>query len=216
MGRLKFWPVLPFLVVFSLLVLGLSLKSRFDEPCPCGKADPGASADFNSEEKQAFFEGKEVLSPLAAIEEKQKVLGETAGDKWIEVDLSEQKLRAWEDSKLILESLVSSGKWAPTPTGEFTIWSKLKYTKMEGGKKGTGTYYYLPNVPYTMYFYKGYGLHGTYWHNNFGQPMSHGCINLPSGVAQQLFFWANPPVPAGKNMISSSKANPGTKVVIHI
>ena len=203
------------MVVFGLLVLGLSLKNRLDQPCPCGKIDPGTSADFNSGEKQAFFEGKKVLPPLAAIEEKQKVLGETTGSKWIEVDLSEQKLRAWEGTKLILESLVSSGKWAPTPTGEFAIWAKLKYSKMEGGKKGTNTYYYLPNVPYTMYFYKDYGLHGTYWHNNFGQPMSHGCINLPSQAAQQLFFWTNPPVPERKNMILSSTVNPGTRVVIH-
>jgi lipoprotein-anchoring transpeptidase ErfK/SrfK len=54
----------------------------------------------------------------------------------------------------------------------------------------TGPGYYLPNVPYTMYFYRGYGLHGTYWHANFGRPMSHGCVNLPTYEAQWLFNWA--------------------------
>ena len=55
----------------------------------------------------------------------------------------------------------------------------------------SGPGYYLPNVPYTMYFYQGYGLHGTYWHSNFGRPMSHGCINLPTPEARWLFNWAS-------------------------
>jgi len=215
MGKFRFWWSLPVLAVFGLLVLGVSLKSRL-ETCPCGRADLKAEADFEVGAKQAFFEGREIMPPLAVLpEEKQQVLGEGTGEKWIEVSLSEQKLWAHQGDQIFLESPVSGGKWAPTPTGEFRIWTKLKYTKMEGGKKGTGTYYYLPNVPYTMYFYKGYGLHGAYWHNNFGQPMSHGCVNLPTPVAQQLFYWTEPVVPAGKSMISSSAANPGTRVVIH-
>jgi lipoprotein-anchoring transpeptidase ErfK/SrfK len=55
----------------------------------------------------------------------------------------------------------------------------------------TGPGYYLPNVPYTMYFYGGYGLHGTYWHNNFGTPMSHGCVNLSTADSGWLFDWAS-------------------------
>ena len=62
---------------------------------------------------------------------------------------------------------------------------------MAGGSKALGTYYYLPNVPCTMYFYKGYGLHGTYWHNNFGHPMSHGCVNMKTEEACTLFDWAS-------------------------
>ena len=53
-----------------------------------------------------------------------------------------------------------------------------------------GPGYDLPNVPYTQYFYKGYGLHGTYWHHNFGTPMSHGCINMPTDQAEWAFNWA--------------------------
>ena len=53
-----------------------------------------------------------------------------------------------------------------------------------------GPGYYLPDVPYTMYFYRGYGLHGTYWHNNFGTPMSHGCVNMRTPDARWLFYWA--------------------------
>ena len=54
-----------------------------------------------------------------------------------------------------------------------------------------GPGYYLPNVPYTMYFYQGYGLHGTYWHHNFGTPMSHGCVNLATPDAEWLYNWAS-------------------------
>ena len=79
----------------------------------------------------------------------------------------------------------------------------------------TGPNYYLPDVPYTMYFYGGYGLHGTYWHNNFGQPMSHGCVNLETGNAQKLFEWAEPVVPPGQTQVTASADNPGTLVVVH-
>jgi lipoprotein-anchoring transpeptidase ErfK/SrfK len=54
----------------------------------------------------------------------------------------------------------------------------------------SGPGYYLPNVPYVMYFHGGYGLHGTTWHANFGHPMSHGCVNLPTSEAEWLFNWA--------------------------
>jgi len=144
------------------------------------------------------------------------VLGEaSASDKWIEIDLSEQKLTAWEGNSKFLETLVSSGKWGKTPTGEFNIWSKFKYTKMSGGNKALHTYYYLPNVPYTMYFYKDFGLHGTYWHNNFGTPMSHGCVNLPTVMAEKLFYWSTPILAEGKASVTASKNNPGTRVVVH-
>jgi lipoprotein-anchoring transpeptidase ErfK/SrfK len=69
--------------------------------------------------------------------------------------------------------------------GTFTIYAKYELAPMSGPG------YYLPNVPYIMYFYRGYGLHGTYWHSNFGQPMSHGCVNLATPDAQWLFNWAD-------------------------
>src|SRR5206468_6048083 len=96
---------------------------------------------------------------------------------------------------------ISSGKWHPTPTGDFHIWIWLRATRMTGGSQANGTFYDLPNVPYTMYFYNdqiaktsGYSLHGAYWHNNFGHPMSHGCVNMRPDDAKTLFYWADPPV----------------------
>ena len=122
----------------------------------------------------------------------QSILGETSVDesKWIEVDLSEQRLYMKENGNTVNSFLVSTGKWYPTPTGSYRIWTKLTSTRMQGGSKKLGTYYNLPNVPHTMYYYKGYGIHGAYWHNNFGNPMSHGCVNMKPEEAQIVFNWA--------------------------
>jgi lipoprotein-anchoring transpeptidase ErfK/SrfK len=79
----------------------------------------------------------------------------------------------------------------------------------------SGPGYRLPNVPDVMFFYKAYALHGTYWHNNFGQPMSHGCVNLRTEDARWLYEWSGPVVPAGKNSVRASDENPGTLVVVH-
>lgn len=143
------------------------------------------------------------------------VLGEATGEeKWIEVDLTNQRIKAHEGDRVVYDFPMSSGKFVKTPTGEYRIWSKFKYTKMEGGVKGTGTYYYLPNVPYTMYFYQGFGIHGTYWHNNFGTPMSHGCVNVSIPHAEKLFYWAGPVIDAETNALRATGDNPGTRVVV--
>lgn len=111
----------------------------------------------------------------------------TFAAKRIEVNLKNQRLYAYDDQKLIYNFLISSGKWAPTPTGTFRPWAKLPSTTMKGGNKQLGTYYNLPNVPHVIYFYQGYAIHGTYWHNNFGTPMSHGCVNLSIADAQAIY-----------------------------
>ena len=105
--------------------------------------------------------------------------------KWIDVDLSKQRLFAYEGTNKIKIFIVSTGTWQhPTVIGTFRIYVKYRYANM----RGPG--YNLPNVPYSMYFYKGYGLHGTYWHHNFGHPMSHGCVNLRTIDAKWLYNWA--------------------------
>jgi lipoprotein-anchoring transpeptidase ErfK/SrfK len=108
------------------------------------------------------------------------------GVRWIDVDLSQQMLYAYEGNTVVASFLVSTGVPAfPTVIGQYHIYIKLESTLMYGDG------YYLPNVPYTMYFYKGYGIHGTYWHNNFGHPMSHGCVNMYTPDAEWLFYWAS-------------------------
>lgn len=107
-------------------------------------------------------------------------------ERWIDVDLSEQRVYAYRGDELINSFIVSTGTAAhPTVTGTFRIYIKLLYDDMAGPG------YFLPNVPYTMYFYQGYALHGTYWHSNFGTPMSHGCVNLHTEDAKWLFNFAS-------------------------
>jgi lipoprotein-anchoring transpeptidase ErfK/SrfK len=105
--------------------------------------------------------------------------------KWIEVVLSQQRLNAWDNGTLVMSTAISSGtRNHPTVRGTFRIYRKYRSARM----RGPG--YDLPHVPYVMYFKGSYGLHGTYWHSNFGTPMSHGCVNLPTGRAAWLFTWA--------------------------
>ncbi len=109
--------------------------------------------------------------------------------KWIDIDLSSQTLRAYSGNAVIFYTRISSGvSRHPTVQGTFRVYSKLRATRMRGGTRGVD-YYDLPNVPNVMYFYGGYAIHGAYWHNNFGHPMSHGCVNLPLGVAASLYNW---------------------------
>lgn len=117
-------------------------------------------------------------TPLPAAE-----LGE---GRWIDVDLSAQSLTAYEGWTPVWTTLVSTGlPRTPTVTGQFRIWIKLRYDDMAGPG------YYIEDVPYVMYFYEGYGLHGAPWHNNFGHPMSHGCVNLSVPDAEWLFGFAD-------------------------
>jgi lipoprotein-anchoring transpeptidase ErfK/SrfK len=105
--------------------------------------------------------------------------------KEIVVVLHEQRVYAYENGTLVRSTLVSTGVARyPTRVGQFRIYTKYLSTLM------TGPGYYLPNVPYTMYYSGGYALHGTYWHSNFGRPMSHGCVNLPTTEARWLYEWA--------------------------
>ncbi|MCB8945295.1 MAG: L,D-transpeptidase family protein [Ardenticatenaceae bacterium] len=116
-------------------------------------------------------------------------LGVGPNERWIDVDLTTQTLVAYEGNESIFETLISSGTWEhPTVTGQFRIWLKYEAQTMDGSLLGYD--YYLENVPYVMYFYNDYALHGTFWHSNFGTPMSHGCVNMETSDAQWVFSWA--------------------------
>lgn len=112
--------------------------------------------------------------------------GVSKGENWIDVNLTNQRVYAFQGKNLLKSFIVSTGTWQhPTVVGQYRIYVKYTYANMAGPG------YFLPNVPYVMYFYKGYGIHGTYWHNNFGVPMSHGCINLRTEDAGWIFNWAS-------------------------
>ncbi len=110
----------------------------------------------------------------------------TTSGKAIVVSTENQRIYAYENGQLVHSTLASTGLPAtPTVQGDFSILRKYTATDMSGPD------YFLPAVPYTMYFYQGYGIHGTYWHNAFGRPMSHGCVNLPTPEAEWFFNWAD-------------------------
>jgi lipoprotein-anchoring transpeptidase ErfK/SrfK len=124
--------------------------------------------------------------PPAPSDSNPQVANVGSGERWIDVDLTNQAVYAYEGNTVVNSFIVSTGTWIhPTVTGQYKIYVKIR----SGNMHGPG--YFLPAVPYIMYFYKGYGLHGTYWHNNFGTPMSHGCINLRTDDAAWLFNWAS-------------------------
>nr|MBC7244715.1 L,D-transpeptidase family protein [Chloroflexota bacterium] len=132
------------------------------------------------------------------------------GEKWIEVDLSTQRLIAYEGEVEVFRVEVSTGAAStPTVTGRFRIYRKLLSQTMVGPD------YVQPNVPYVMYFYGAYSLHGTYWHNDFGRPRSHGCVNLRVQDAKWLFEWTDPPLPPGATEVWDTTRGAGTLVVIH-
>ncbi len=109
--------------------------------------------------------------------------------KWIDVNLTAQTTTALEGDTVIKAVLASTGTAVhKTPVGSFAIRSKVASQTMSGGYGAD--YYYLPGVPWVMYFFEENALHGAYWHTNFGHPMSHGCVNLAVEDAKWLYDWA--------------------------
>lgn len=134
-----------------------------------------------------IFVGQELTVPAAGEYVPDNIPpAPTATGRSIVVDTTEQRIYAYENGEMVHSHLVSTGR-AQTPTvlGDYNIYVKYTATDMRGPD------YYLQDVPYTMYFYQGYGIHGTYWHNSFGRPMSHGCVNLPTNEAEWFFNFAS-------------------------
>ena len=174
--------------------------------------------------------GQELLIPPPSFDEVAKLapIGDDgyhthpaplhATEKWIDVDLSEQRVVAYEGAVPVADFLVSTGKQAtPTVTGTFRIWAKTPVQDMYGGNRAAGDFYFLEDVEWVQYFHEDYGFHGAYWHDNFGQPMSRGCINMDNADAQWLYEWAGPTgADVDKNgWVVINEAYPGTLVVVH-
>lgn len=162
-------------------------KTSTPTPAPTPTPTPSATIDpsqpVTNKTYAAFFAHSWDI-PLPA----------SQADFWIEVDLSDQNLHAYQGSQLLKTFLISSGTSKnPTVPGEFKVYAKYTSYTM----RGPG--YYLPDVPYSLFFFKGYSIHGTYWHKNFGTPMSHGCINMETGAAEWLY----------------QQAQIGTRVFVH-
>ncbi|MCA9693488.1 MAG: L,D-transpeptidase family protein [Myxococcales bacterium] len=140
-------------------------------------------------------------------------------DRWIDISLSGQILVAYEGSRPVYVTLVSSGrKGTPeesfeTPKGRWRISSKHISTTMDGGTASDGNYS-IQDVPWTMFFQGSYALHGAFWHASFGRVRSHGCVNLGPSDARWLFYWTTPFLPDGWHGVNANDDSPGTTVII--
>lgn len=220
---LKMYKFLPLVIVFSLFVGLVFLRGQSSELLSKVYVGRIMTSDgrFHPEEIEAVWFNKDVSSPPKSLaqrilENPDNVLGSSTAEKWIEVDLSTQHLYAHEGDRVVFDFPISSGlPWFPTVTGEFRIWAKVRAQRMTGGSVDAGTFYDLPNVPFVQYFYQGYGLHGTYWHNDFGKPRSHGCVNISIPDAERLFFWTEPSLLSDEYTRTNISPSEGTRVVIH-
>jgi lipoprotein-anchoring transpeptidase ErfK/SrfK len=142
------------------------------------------------------------------------------GRKWIDVSIRKQLLVAYEGKQAVYATLVSTGRDGmrdpeethSTVRGSFMIHAKHVSATMDGDEQ-TAEPFELHDVPYIQYFYKGYALHGAYWHDAFGKARSHGCINLAPIDAAWLFEWTEPRVPPSWH--GALNHNHGTLVYIH-
>ena len=139
-----------------------------------------------------------VLPPAQNVVAAPAAVNAPTEGKWIDINVATQTITAYEGSVPLKSVIVSTGvARTPTVLGTYKIYRKHANMRMTGGTPGID-YYDLPNVPWSMFFYAGYAIHGTYWHNNFGTPMSHGCVNLRTEDAKWFYDWA----PIGTPVVS--------------
>jgi len=194
-----------------------------------------SSGNFEENTGEAIFDNQPVKSitrqeteTILAQASQKQVLGlHTAPDgteKRIEIDLSDLKLFAWEGNRKVYEFSVSTGRPGyNTPTGEFRVWGKVRSQRYKGGTPGTSSYYNLPNVPYSLFFggsgipnWRGYAIHGAYWHNDFGiKNRSSGCVNVKPEEMALIYNWAGPVMPSDVGALNATDDNPGVRIVIH-
>lgn len=188
-----------YVICLTIFVITFFVTSSFlSSQTPCANSITCKSALVENIDNNSIgiFQGQNIIPPkidLAYSDNNSSVLGTTAPNenKHIYVDLTAQKLYAYNGTEEYMQAMTATGRWGKTPIGNFNIWSKFRATRMAGGSGAD--YYNLPNVPYTMYFYGDFALHGAYWHNNFGHTMSHGCVNLRIVDSKKLFEWADGP-----------------------
>jgi lipoprotein-anchoring transpeptidase ErfK/SrfK len=148
--------------------------------------------------------------------------GGATGEKWIDVDTTRQLLVAYEGTRPVFMTLISSGKKNPvdpeknwtTPSGVYAIREKHVTATMDGDVAADGPYS-IEDVPWVMYFQGSYALHAAFWHSAFGHPRSHGCVNMSPNDAHELFFWTEPQLPRGWHGVFATDTHPGTRVVVH-
>lgn len=144
--------------------------------------------------------------------------GDAAVERWIDVDLAQQTLVAYEGARPVFSTIVSTGKGAPgsefeTRKGVHRIWVKIFTTKMDNlDNDEAERHYAIEDVPWVQFFDKAIALHGAFWHRDFGRVHSHGCVNLSPLDARWLFAFTGPHLPSGWTAVLPTKVEPGTAI----
>ncbi|NLE44694.1 MAG: L,D-transpeptidase [Chloroflexi bacterium] len=139
-------------------------------------------------------------------------------EKWIEVDLFEQTIAAYEGDRMVYATLISSGRsGTATPPGLYRVWYKVREGKMSNPdvEDGNPTYYYIEDVAWTLYFHEGYSIHTAFWHDAFGFQRSHGCVNLAPSDAHWFYHWSEPYLPDEQKTAYIPAGAPSTWVWVH-
>jgi L,D-transpeptidase catalytic domain len=184
----------------------------------------GKSVEFQGKEYVELADGTFMKKSQLRITEPgppPQGLGET--ERWVDVDLSTQTLVAFEGTRPVYATLISSGKHSKnkdkdhsTPTGEWRIREKHVTTTMDGDGTAAGDLpYSIEDVPFVQYYFRSFALHAAFWHSNFGVQMSHGCVNLSPLDAKWLFFFTGPHLPEGFHGVWSNETAPGSRVIVH-
>lgn len=194
------------------------------EPGPDGRQWYKITSELS--ETLFYYVTPEHLRPISDLEYIPTAIHVPAHEKRIEISLKEQSLTAFEYGEPILRAPISSGlnsenippKGTRTPTGEFSVTTKMpsKHMGVINIKENEVTDAY-PGVPWVTFFVyeSGVAIHGTYWHNNFGHPMSHGCINMQNHHAKWLYRWTTPPYePPYRNHCSWDVRGNGTRIIV--
>ena len=138
------------------------------------------------------------------------------GERWIDIDLEEQVLVAYQGKAPVFATLVSTGrerKTHKTPKGEHRIWVKLAFSDMDDiGRTDVSRNYSIQSVPWVQYFKEAVGFHAAFWHNDFGRKRSHGCVNLSPTDARYLFNFTEPALPPGYTALLTTEADRPTLV----
>jgi len=184
----------------------------------------GKSVEFQGKQYAELTDGTFIKKSQVRITEPGPApegLGEN--ERYIDIDLSSQTLVAFEGSRPVYATLISSGKHSrdkekdhSTPTGEWRIREKHITTTMDGDGTAAGDLpYSIEDVPFVQYYFRSFALHAAFWHSNFGVQMSHGCVNLAPLDAKWLFFFTGPQLPEGFHGVWSNETTPGSRVIVH-
>jgi len=139
--------------------------------------------------------------------------GVAADEKWFDIDRDQQVLVAYEGTRPVYATLVSTGKYKhETPTLIARIATKHEHTTMANTKGDEA--YSVADVPWAMFYDRDYALHTSYWHDGFGSTRSHGCVNLSPRDARALYHWSSPDVPPGWTTVYGNAQSPGSVVRI--